>query len=654
MGSAGLAVLLPPTPSRDPLLQEQERLALSGRASRPTRKPAKPRRDKSRPRRPRKLLLLGGALAVLVVAVVALSLFRAQRAARAGNEGKAALLRAETSIGDRRLDAARQDLHRARSAFIRMRGEIETLGPLRPLAQITPFVRVQLRGVEAFSDAGVLLADAGLELSAVGAELLEPADPDLQISAALDALRSLHAATGKGVAALDAATERIAALDGYRLVGPLDDARRDLVARLNEVGPQAASAEDGLGALLTFLGEAGPRRYLVFTQNPEEIRPTGGYIGTYGVLTAVDGEIALDRYESSESWYQTHEQAVVPPEEASTAFQILNPPVAQTMANVNDLPDWTRAGELAAALWVKGGEEPVDGVLSLKPELLARILQVLGPVEVPEYGETVTSANVIERADFYTHRAEVAAGADRKDFLVVLADIVMQRLLEAPASSWDELGQAVAEGFDARETMLWSTDEDVAGALARREWDGVLPETPGDFFYQGEFQYLAKNGRALARTYDHNVELRPDGSGRITTDITIANTRAFEPGFNIDSLSFITIYGPEGAVLDEAASDPDGSLEETVRGHPAAGWLRAAEPLDETTLRVVWNVEDLALLRVDGDWEYRLRWMSLPGHTGDTVNLSVTLPEGWKWREDAPPERVVLEDQLEGSWVFGS
>ncbi len=635
-----------------PPMQEQERPTSPDKASRRrTAGPTSGEVDTSSPGT-RRLLLVGGVVALVVVAVVGFGLFRAQRAARAGTEGKTALLRAEENIGDRQLDAARRDLQRARSAFIRMRGEIEALGPLRPLAGITPFVRVQLRGVEAFSDAGLLLADAGLALTDTAGELLEPADPDLPISAAIDALRSLELSMSEGVAALDAATERVASLDGFRLVGPLGDARRELVARLNRVGPQAAAAEEGLGALLTFLGDAGPRRYLIFTQNPDEVRPTGGYIGTYGVLSAAEGDVALERYDSSENWYRANPEAVVPPEEASTAFQIPDPPVAQTIANVNALPDWTLAGELAAELWERGGEDPVEGALSLTPEFLARILKVVGPVEVPEYSETVTAKNVIERTDFYTHRAEVPEGRDRKDFLAVLADIVVQRLLAAPASSWGELGQAAAEGFDAREAMVWSTDGDVADAVARREWDGVLPQAAGDFFFQAEFEYSAKNGRGLERTYGHQVELRPDGSGRVTTDITIANTQPFDPSFNIDSLSFITIYGPEGAVVDQAASDPGGSLEEPLAGHPGAAWVRAAEPLGETTLKVVWDVPDLAQRRDDGTWAYQLRWMSLPGHTGDIVNLVVTPPEGWQWQGPAPPERVELDDELVGTWVL--
>ena len=61
------------------------------------------------------------------------------------------------------------------------------------------------------------------------------------------------------------------------------------------------------------LGGSGPRRFLLFSQNPDEVRPTGGYIGTYGVLSTRNGHVVLDKFDSTSSWYTTHPQAVLQP-----------------------------------------------------------------------------------------------------------------------------------------------------------------------------------------------------------------------------------------------------------------------------------------------------------------------------------------------------
>jgi hypothetical protein len=44
------------------------------------------------------------------------------------------------------------------------------------------------------------------------------------------------------------------------------------------------------------LGWGGEKRYLVLAQNPAELRPTGGYTGTVGVVTLRDGALVEQRF----------------------------------------------------------------------------------------------------------------------------------------------------------------------------------------------------------------------------------------------------------------------------------------------------------------------------------------------------------------------
>jgi hypothetical protein len=306
-------------------------------------------------------------------------------------------------------------------------------------------------------------------------------------------------------------------------------------------------------------------------------------------------------------------------------------------------------------MWQRGGEAPVDGVAAVTPEFLARVLGVLGPVTVPGYDETVTSSNLVERLDYHTHvevtaPEEAAPGANRKRFVVELARVVMQKLLDAPASTWDPLGRAVTAAFEGREAMAWSDEADVRNALVDRRLDGTLPAATGDFFYDGEFAYAAKNGRGRRRTFDHVVTLQPDGSGRVTTTVTIANTEPPGPA-NLDSLSYLTFYGPEGAGFVSSSVPPD-ATEPTLAGHPARGWDLAAPPLGTATLTFTWSAPHLAVRQRDGTWRYQLWWMRLPDHDGDTLHLSVILPSGWRWKGASPPATVSLGHDVVGSWAL--
>ena len=583
-----------------------------------------------------------------MAAAIAFGLLYGAKSAEAALEGKASLLRAESLLRQRKVSDARAELVRAQQSFTRSGQAAHTLTRYLPGIKAVPLVGSQVKGVEVFAEAGVQLSDAGIRLADAAGAIVEPKNQELELSAALGQLREVQELLRSGIVSLEAAVANVESLDGDHLIRPLGRARTDLARRLPEMKTRAVDADEALASLITFAGGDGPRRYLVLSQNPDEVRPTGGFIGTYGVLEADGGHLSLATYDSIESWTSVHRDAVAEPTERGSPLRF-DTRFPQNLANVNTSPDWPQNAALAAKLWQRAGEQPVQGVVSFSPAFLGRILRALGPVSIESYGETVTADNLVERLDFHTHQVAPAPGTERKDFVAVLAQEVMTKLFNAPASSWEPLAQAFGEAFGSREAMAWSTDSEVARVLAKRGWDASVPESEGDFVYPAEFQYAAKNGRRLQRTYDHDVVLRPDGSAQITTRVRIVNADPADPIRNPDGLAYITMYGPAGAQVDPA-SDPLGIPEVAVAGHPAVGWFKPLAPNLETVVTVVWQAPNVARPRSDGRWDYTLRWLRLPDHTGDTVNLNVELPDGWRWDGAPPPSQYSLDKDLDSQW----
>jgi hypothetical protein len=588
----------------------------------------------------------------VVLLVLAYTAFRLIQADLAGSAGRSDLLKAERAMQKRDIPKALKLLRDADHHFADMRSDLDTLGPIEDISRHVPLLRVQIRGAEAFAHAGRGLSQAGIAVAISSDRLIHPKNPDRPLSDAVGDLRDVGATVTTADTAVHDAQQQVDALDGYRLLGPLGGARHDLKERLGDIVSRIDELDGAMALTLDIIGANGPRRYLILTQNPDEVRPTGGYIGTYGLLSGDGGHIKLLQYGAGGVWAKAHPQAAIPPKRAPFVFQYATPPQEQTISNVNVTADFPAAAELAATMWRRGGEQPINGVLSLEPTVLARLVQVLGSVRVPAYHETVTAANVQQRIDFYTHGApsKGKSDAERKDFIAELAHAVLARMLTVHGDQWLDVATGLRTGLKQREAMVWSADAHVQSAIARLGWDGSLPTTTGDFYADAEWEYAAKNGSGLLRTFDHTVTLHADGSGSATTVMTLRDTYDAKHYANLDSLSYVTPYGPVGGTLNRAASDPPLRSEPNLSGHPTAGWIRTAQPLGSTQLRVTWDVPGLLIRTGDHTWTYQLTWLPQPGHDGDVLDLTVSLPKGWHWIGAPPPRHISLTGPFHQAW----
>ena len=91
---------------------------------------------------------------IFVVGGLAFAVAQTFRAERSGASGRAALARAEQHLNERNVRAARVDLLEALGDFQQMHNHLGGMGPLAPVARITPFVRIQVRGADRLRGGG--------------------------------------------------------------------------------------------------------------------------------------------------------------------------------------------------------------------------------------------------------------------------------------------------------------------------------------------------------------------------------------------------------------------------------------------------------------------------------------------------------------------
>lgn len=321
----------------------------------------------------------------------------------------------------------------------------------------------------------------------------------------------------------------------------------------------------GVGKGLTLLGDLTARdsnvRLLLLSQDTLELRPTGGFIGSYGVLEFSQGTARLETFRATEDL-----PFPVPPVEppAGLATYLGRP---WNVSNANWYPDFPTTATTAVELFRRQGGGDVDGVLALTELATARLIGALGSLKLPSYAQPVVEEGFDLRA-VYEVELKVPLDVPRKKFLIELSDVLFDRLFNLPAEKLPAVADAVRSSISAGDIQLWFADARRQDLLAGTEAAGSLPRVDGDFLMVVDANMTAsKANLEVTKVVDYRVERRADG--RLVAHVR-AEVRNDGESSGINPLynSFLRIYTPAGSELTDTAGNqqvrrmpPDGGYE---------------------------------------------------------------------------------------------
>lgn len=289
------------------------------------------------------------------------------------------------------------------------------------------------------------------------------------------------------VAALDDALQQAdAAVAGAQspwLVRPVADGLADLEEEIGSIAPEAALADEALQVAPSMLGADGPRLYLVLFTSPAESRFLGGFTASYGVLSAVDGKVDLivDGKVSDLATSSDHrERTIEGQDEFVTRYGRLSP--ERYFQNLTASPDMATTAEVSASLFEQTTGTSVDGVIVVDPFGLAALLELTGPIEIPDRESPLTSSNTARyllldqylEEDDRTERKERLEDVGRETF-----DALTSRELPGPRTLGEVMGPVVREKrlmfhpFDA-DALALMDDMGASGSFERSEGADLL------------------------------------------------------------------------------------------------------------------------------------------------------------------------------------
>ena len=281
----------------------------------------------------------------------------------------------------------------------------------------------------------------------------------------------------------------------------------------------------------SLIAQDSKKVYLLLFQNNAEIRPTGGFIGSYGLLTFEKGKL-LDFVVEDIYAADGQLQGYVEPPEPIEKYLGQN---SWYFRDSNWNPDFTVSAPRAEWFLQKTTNRSVDGVIAVNLPAIKELLQATGPIQITDYNEEITAANLFEKAEYHSEIDFFPGSTQKKDFLGALARELFDQLQNASAADILKLVRAIEDGLLKKQILVNLHDAGSQQLLLEQNWAGAifnpLITTPGtvrpvtaDYTFLVEANLgINKSNYFLERDIQHQLTILKNKEILVVTTINYDN-----------------------------------------------------------------------------------------------------------------------------------
>ncbi len=304
------------------------------------------------------------------------------------------------------------------------------------------------------------------------------------------------------------------------------------------------------------LGSDREQKYLLLFQNNSEIRATGGFIGSYGILDVENGRVKNLFIEGIFNPDGQLKEKVVPP------MPIQKISAAWSMHDANWFADFPTSAKKVALFYEKTGGPTVDGVIAITPNVIEKILRITGPIEMPEYNTVVDDKNFLIETQMQVEKLYDKEKNRPKQFLADLAPRIIEKLFSGEnlrgrekIRRYLDIAGVIEESLREKHILLYHRDPDIEGMIVKRGWGGQVLASSGDYLSVVHSNINGyKTDAVIDEKITHRAEILDDGSIIDTVKIVrkhLGGDSKYD-WYNRVNSDYMRVYVPLGSVLLEA------------------------------------------------------------------------------------------------------
>jgi uncharacterized protein DUF4012 len=598
----------------------------------------------------------------------------------AADQGLGHLGEAQTALQNQDANGANEQLALALQSFDQSRMELNSNNViLQGLLNLVP----QKQDAERLLRATALLTQAGQEWAQFyqlsQTVKITPQGITATVESPLSSAELLpqmnrHLQTGK--AKTDQAVELLSAVDPNIIPADKREAFIQAQGSLTAIRTAVVTVSEVFDIISTLAG--GEKNVLLLFENNNELRATGGFLGTYGAMKLKDGQINALHISSIYDLDGQLKENFAPP---YPMFQVTP---QWHLRDTNWFTDFPQSAGVIARYYEKEGGETPDLTIALTPQVVVDLLRITGPVALPRYNTTFTPENFVELS-----QVESSINYDRtlnqpKQILADFFPAFLQQLGSLSGPQLMPVMSALQKNLQTKHILIYSREPELQARLEKFNWTGSVRPTDRDYVLISSSNLGGTKTDAYI-SQSASLQSTIGADGHIINTLSIERSSPLSDQDALRNLSFIRVYVPEGSRLVSAQGfshieaprlelpdqkpDPDAvawekaSVTDTVSGTLIGkesgktifgNWL---ELRGGETRTITLTYELPFTVRNDVD-HYSLLWQKQPGTLNQTYAYSLNFEDySIAWKTFQPTKldshALTIADPLDKDMFFG-
>lgn len=360
---------------------------------------------------------------------------------------------------------------------------------------------------------------------------------------------------GEFIEGLGMVKESVRSIQQLQVEGQIPDSYKNKVKAFEKPFVLFLNTAD---AYPTLFGFDKPKTYLVLFQNNYELRPTGGFIGSYGILKVERGRVLEFHIEDVYNADGKLTADIEPP----FPYQRYMGATHWFLRDSNYAIDFpTSAANSASFLEMETGQK-VDGVFAVDVSFIASLLHATGPLKISDYNETLTPENFFLTTEKHVEQEFFPGSTQKKDYLKSVQRALESRFKEGKLN-YQKLLSLIISGVEEKHVLFAFSDPSIQRLFSVNNLSGALTDLRQssrtvflDTVGVNEANIgLNKGNYYIKRTIDQEVTV--DGDGKVSGEVIVSyqNTSKQQDPFGGEYKAYLRYILPEGALLREIQID---------------------------------------------------------------------------------------------------